>query len=109
MPLCKGAWLPADASDDADACAPCAVPHGSAPSLLLTRERAELTVARCPLTRNNAELRKGLNIIDGTVVHPAVTADYPIYPYEDVDSFLSRKKQVCAALCMREQMKPWRC
>lgn len=43
--------------------------------------------------RNNAELRKGLNIIDGTVVHPAVTADYPIYPYEDVDSFLSRKKQ----------------
>jgi len=42
---------------------------------------------------NNAEIRNGLNIIDGVVVHPAVNADYPIYPYEDVDAFLSRKKQ----------------
>ena len=47
------------------------------------------------MNRNNAELRKGLNIVDGVVVHPGVKNDYPIYPYLDVDAFLRSKNQVC--------------
>jgi alanine dehydrogenase len=38
--------------------------------------------------RRNTALRKGLNIVKGTVVHPAVHADYPLYPYMQVDDML---------------------
>lgn len=42
--------------------------------------------------RKNAALRSGLNIVNGTVVHPAVHSDYPLYPYMHVDDLLELRK-----------------
>ena len=39
----------------------------------------------------HADLRQGLNIAKGTVVHPGVHADYPLYPFTDVDKFLAQE------------------
>jgi alanine dehydrogenase len=38
--------------------------------------------------RQNRELKKGLNIVNGKVVHKGVHQDYPKYAYVDVNDML---------------------